>query len=90
VAEHETVSRWLRDPNSGQIGRFRWRARSTAVSLVYGIAVVLVGGFAPLIVTWLIAVTGSPIAPAIYVIGAAAVSGVTLLGLHDRFREPLR
>ena len=69
---------------------FPTRLRSTAVSLVYGIAVVLVGGFAPLIVTWLIAVTRSPIAPAIYVIGAAAVSGVTLLGLHDRFREPLR
>ena len=69
---------------------FPTRLRSTAVSLVYGIAVVLVGGFAPLIVTWLIAVTGSPIAPAIYVIGAAAVSGVTLLGLRDRFREPLR
>jgi MHS family proline/betaine transporter-like MFS transporter len=69
---------------------FPTRLRSTAVSLVYGIAVVLVGGFAPLIVTWLIAVTDSPIAPAFYVIGAAAVSGVTLLGLHDRFREPLR
>jgi MHS family proline/betaine transporter-like MFS transporter len=68
---------------------FPTRLRSTAVSLVYGIAVVLVGGFAPLIVTWLIAVTRSPIAPAIYVIGAAAVSGVTLLGLRDRFREPL-
>jgi MHS family proline/betaine transporter-like MFS transporter len=36
---------------------FPTRLRSTAVSLVYGIAVVLVGGFAPLIVTWLIAVT---------------------------------
>jgi MFS transporter, MHS family, proline/betaine transporter len=69
---------------------FPTHLRSTAVSLVYGIAVVLVGGFAPLIVTWLIAATGSPIAPAFYVIGAAAVSGVALLGMRDRFREPLR
>jgi MHS family proline/betaine transporter-like MFS transporter len=69
---------------------FPTRVRSTAVSLVFGIAVVLVGGFAPLIVTWLIAVTGSSIAPAFYVIGAAAVSGVALLVLRDRFREPLR
>jgi MFS transporter, MHS family, proline/betaine transporter len=69
---------------------FPTRLRSTAVSLVYSIAVVLVGGFAPLIVTWMIAVTGSPIAPAFYVIGAAAVSGVALLTLRDRFREPLR
>ena len=64
--------------------------RSTAVSLVYGVAVVLVGGFSPLIVTWLMAATGNPTAPAFYVIGAAAVSGVALLGLRDRFREPLR
>jgi MHS family proline/betaine transporter-like MFS transporter len=63
--------------------------RSTAVSLVYGVAVVLVGGFSPLIVTWLMAATGNPTAPAFYVIGAAAVSGVALLGLRDRFREPL-
>jgi MFS transporter, MHS family, proline/betaine transporter len=69
---------------------FPTRLRSTAVSLVYGIAVVLVGGFAPLIVTWLIAATGSAIAPAFYVIGAAAVSGIALVGLRDRFREPLR
>lgn len=68
---------------------FPTHVRSTAVSLVFSIAVVLAGGFAPLIVTWLIAATGSPIAPAFYVIGAAAVSGVALLGLRDRFREPL-
>jgi MHS family proline/betaine transporter-like MFS transporter len=69
---------------------FPTRLRSTAVSLVYGIAVVLVGGFAPLIVTWLIAATGNPTAPAFYVIGAAAVSGVALLALRDRFREQLQ
>ena len=69
---------------------FPTRSRSTAVSLVYSIAVVLVGGFAPLIVTWLIAVTGNPTAPAFYVIGAAAVSGAALLALRDRFREPLQ
>ncbi len=68
---------------------FPTHLRSTAVSLLYSIGVVLVGGFAPLIVTWLIAATGSPIAPAFYVIGAAVVSGVALLSLRDRFREPL-
>ena len=69
---------------------FPTRLRSTAVSLVYSVAVVLVGGFAPLIVTWLIAATGNPIAPAFYVIGAAAVSGAALLNFRDRFREALR
>jgi MFS transporter, MHS family, proline/betaine transporter len=69
---------------------FPTRLRSTAVSLVYSVAVVLVGGFAPLIVTWLIAATDNPIAPAFYVIGAAAVSGAALLNFRDRFREALR
>ena len=63
--------------------------RSTAVSLVYNMTVALVGGFAPLTVTWLIALTGNPLAPAFYVVAAAVVSAAALLGLRDRFREPL-
>jgi len=51
---------------------------------------VLAGGFAPLIVTWLIAVTGNPLAPALYVVGAAIISAIAVLGLRDRFRDPLR
>jgi MFS transporter, MHS family, proline/betaine transporter len=43
---------------------FPTHLRPTAVSLVHNIAVVLVGGFAPLIVTWLIAARATPIAPA--------------------------
>jgi len=69
---------------------FPTRLRSTAVSLIYGITAALVGGFAPLIVTWLIAATGNPLAPAVYVVAAAIISAVALLGLRDRFREPLR
>jgi MHS family proline/betaine transporter-like MFS transporter len=69
---------------------FPTRTRSTAVSLVYGITVVLAGGFAPLIVTWLIAVTGNPLAPALYVVGAAIISAIAVLSLRDRFRDPLR
>src|SRR5579859_432102 len=69
---------------------FPTRMRSTAVSLVYGITVVLAGGFAPLIVTWLIAVTGNPLMPALYVVGAAIISAVAVLGWRDRFRDPLR
>jgi MHS family proline/betaine transporter-like MFS transporter len=40
-------------------------------------------------VTWLIALTGNPLAPAFYVVAAAVVSAAALLGLRDRFREPL-
>ena len=69
---------------------FPTHMRSVAVALVYNLTVVVVGGFAPLIVTWLIAATGTPLAPAFYVIGAAAISLTALVALRDRFREPLR
>jgi MHS family proline/betaine transporter-like MFS transporter len=68
---------------------FPTRLRATAMSLVYGATVAVVGGFAPLIVTWLIAATGSPLAPAFYVIGAAMISAITVLGLRDRFGDAL-
>jgi MFS transporter, MHS family, proline/betaine transporter len=64
--------------------------RSTAVSLVYNLTATVVGGFAPFIVTWLIAATGNPLAPALYVVSAAVISAAAILGLRDRFCEPLR
>lgn len=69
---------------------FPTHMRSVAVALVYNLTVVVVGGFAPFIVTWLIAATGTPLAPAFYVIGAAGISLTALVALRDRFREPLR
>lgn len=69
---------------------FPTHVRSTAVSVIYGFTAALVGGFAPFIVTWLIAVTGNPLAPAFYVVVAAAVSTATLVTFRDRFDEPLR
>ena len=47
--------------------------RSTGLSLAYNLAVMLFGGFAQFIVTWLTANTGNPLAGAYYVMfGAAA------------------
>jgi len=64
---------------------FPTKILSTGLSVAYNVAVMTFGGFASLILTWLIATTGSAMAPAIYVIAAAAVSflGVTL-GFRDR------
>ncbi|MNW15509.1 proline/glycine betaine transporter [compost metagenome] len=42
------------------------------------------GGFAPLIVTWLITSTQNKLAPAYYVIAAALISIVALVFMHDR------
>lgn len=48
--------------------------RATGISVAYNMAVTIFGGFAALIVTWLIAFTGNKLAPAFYVIFAALVS----------------
>jgi len=69
--------------------QFPARVRSTGLAMAYNFAVMLFGGFAQLIVTWLIGVTGSPLAPAFYVMfGAVAGMGATLL-LVERHREEI-
>ncbi|WP_025586020.1 MFS transporter [Cupriavidus taiwanensis] len=64
--------------------QFPTEVRSTGLSLAYNFAVTIFGGFAPLIVTWLIESTHNKLAPAYYVIAAAAVSFVALVFMHDR------
>lgn len=68
---------------------FPTRVRYTALSVSYGFAVVLFGGFAPLIATWLVAVTGSPLAPAFYVMTGAAISAIAVLGMREYLNVPL-
>lgn len=46
---------------------FPVKLRATALSVDYNVCVALFGGSAPLIVAWMIAATGNPIAPAYYV-----------------------
>ena len=53
--------------------QFPTRVRSTALAISYNIAVMLFGGFAQFFVTWLIEATGTPIAPAYYLMFGAAV-----------------
>ncbi len=45
------------------------------------------GGFAQFFVTWLIEVTGSPIAPSFYLIFGAAMGLAAALFMVDRARE---
>jgi hypothetical protein len=45
------------------------------------------GGFAPFFVTWLIGTTGSPVAPAFYVMFGAAAGLLAALFLKDRAGE---
>jgi MFS transporter, MHS family, proline/betaine transporter len=68
---------------------FPTRVRYTALSMPYNVAVAIFGGFAPFIATYLIELTGSKRAPALYVIAAAIVTLVILLKTRERAFEPL-
>jgi MHS family proline/betaine transporter-like MFS transporter len=48
--------------------------RATGMSVMYSLGVTVFGGFAPLIVTWLLGVTGNPMAPAWYLLASSAIS----------------
>ena len=61
--------------------------RSTALGIVANVAAAGFGGFAPFYVTWLIAATGSPIAPVFYVTFGTAISLVSACFIVDRARE---
>jgi MFS transporter, MHS family, proline/betaine transporter len=57
---------------------FPTQVRATGMSLVYALGVALFGGFGQFIVTWLIAITGNPFAPAFYVIACCVATLVAL------------
>src|SRR5271166_2793044 len=67
--------------------QFPTRVRSTALAISYNIAVMLFGGFAQFFVTWLIQATGTPIAPAYYLMFGAAVGLLTIVFLRERARD---
>ena len=63
--------------------------RLTGYSLAFNIGLGLVGGTAPMMATWLIARTGTPLAPGYYLAGLSLLSVAALSLMHDRSREPL-
>jgi MFS family permease len=64
--------------------QFPTQVRSTALAISYNVAVMLFGGFAQFFVTWLIQATGTPIAPAYYLMFGAAVGLLSALFLKER------
>ncbi len=75
-------------PISTALGeQFPTRVRSTGLAIGYNVAVMLFGGFAQFFVTWLIHATGTPIAPAFYLMFGAAVGLLAALFLTERAGE---
>ncbi|MDA8052487.1 MAG: MFS transporter [Rhodospirillales bacterium] len=68
---------------------FPTSSRSTWMTPAYALAVAIFGGFAPFIATWLIGLTGSPMAPTYYVIAAAVVSFLVILSFRETAHAPL-
>ncbi|MPM59604.1 Proline/betaine transporter [bioreactor metagenome] len=63
--------------------------RTTGISISFGLATAVLGGFAPFLSTWLIKATGSPLSPTFYVIAAAVVSSVMAFRLRETAFERL-
>ncbi|MGP3937861.1 MFS transporter [Nonomuraea sp. KM88] len=69
---------------------FPTRIRYTGIGVSLGISAAIFGGTAPFISTWLVSVTGSRMAPGLYLIAAAVISFVAVLSITETYRSPLR
>jgi len=63
--------------------QFPTNVRSTGLAVPYNMAVMIFGGFAPMIVTWLIAYLKTPVAPAYYLMFGSIVGLCASLFLKD-------
>jgi MHS family proline/betaine transporter-like MFS transporter len=85
---------WLQLVKAGYSGvlpsllseQFPVETRAIGVSLGFSTAVSIFGGFAPLVATWLIAQTGSPLSPSYYLIFTALLSLAALIAIQRRSR----
>jgi len=68
---------------------FPGRIRVTAVSVSYNLPYAIFGGTAPMVVTWLIGASHDDLAPAFYIMAAAAITLVAVLTLRETSRDPL-
>ncbi|CAE6820898.1 MFS transporter [Paraburkholderia domus] len=66
---------------------FPVQVRTTGLSLGYNIAVTVFGGFAPFILTWLIASTGSKLSPSYYLLAIAGMALVSLTMARRKFGQ---
>ena len=64
--------------------QFPVETRAIGVALGYSISVSIFGGLAPLVATWLIAVTGDALSPSYYLIFCALLSLFALMGIQWR------
>lgn len=59
------------------------RARSGGIALIYALAIAVFGGSTQFLVAWVIHVTGNPLAPAWYMLGAVMVGLMAMVRLPE-------
>jgi len=69
--------------------QFPTRVRSTGITVAYNMAVLIFGGFAPYIVTWLVGATGTPVAAGGYVLLTSLIGVAAWLYMREGSRSPL-
>jgi len=75
-----------RHAGTGCTDIFPVQTRGTGMSLSYNIAVMIFGGFAGLIITWLIQSTGNKLAVSFFVIFGAVLSVIATLAARYRLK----
>jgi MFS transporter, MHS family, proline/betaine transporter len=68
---------------------FGSRVRCTGTAVSHNVTMALLGGTAPMVVTWLIASTGSVMSPALYLMLASLISVIVVLGIRETAYGPL-
>ncbi|MFZ6679807.1 MFS transporter [Undibacterium sp. Tian12W] len=66
---------------------FPTTSRGTGLALSYNFSVTIFGGFAPLLVTWMISATDNKMAPSFYVMATSAISVIAVLALGRRMKR---
>lgn len=66
---------------------FPLKVRYSGLAISHSISMAAFGGTAPFIATWLIHLTDSNAAPALYLSGASVISVIALFFMKDRYRE---
>ena len=61
--------------------------RGSGLSVAYNVGVTLLGGIAPLVLTWLLELTGSLTVPSVYYMVISVISLVGLYFVRVRYRQ---
>ena len=69
---------------------FHTIGRSTWMTPAYALAVAIFGGFAPFVAIWLIRVTGTPMAPAYYVMAGSVISFLVIWRMPETAHQDMR